>query len=290
MSSVDRALRLLRNYPRVCLFNVTDLPRSRPPLYRGLNRKKKGLSHRGMSQFQAWPPLGQVGQKMPFYLSVPKEPYNTDVASRRSLARISLLELQRMIDLDRIDPREPIDLTTICNTNLYKLDVEHERHYGFQLTDEGCDIFVTPVNIEVQYASEPVIAAVERAGGVITTRFYDLFSVWAKCDPASFFRRGIPIPRAKLPPPDAVPYYANAENRGYLADPEELAAARLWLAQKYGYSLTDCASQSEDMRTLMSLRKDPRQIFLGLNPGDLVSLANEVVLKPRLETEQEQNR
>ncbi|GAA55124.1 39S ribosomal protein L15 mitochondrial [Clonorchis sinensis] len=89
---------------------------------------------------------------------------------------------------------------------------------------------------------------------------------------------------------DAVPYYANAENRGYLADPEELAAARLWLAQKYGYSLTDCASQSEDMRTLMSLRKDPRQIFLGLNPGDLVSLADEVVLKPRLETEQEQNR
>lgn len=59
---------------------------------------------------------------------------------------------------------------------------------------------MTPVNIEVQYASELVIAAVERVGGVITTRYYDLLSVFAKSDPYAFFERGLPIPRGKKPP------------------------------------------------------------------------------------------
>ena len=40
-----------------------------------------------------------------------------------------------MIDTGRIDPSEPIDLTTICNTKLYKLD-PHDREFGVQLTDE----------------------------------------------------------------------------------------------------------------------------------------------------------
>ncbi|CAH8445785.1 unnamed protein product [Dicrocoelium dendriticum] len=203
--SVDNAIRLLRNCPRVSLVNVVDLPRSVPSRYGGLKRKKRGLGHRGMSQFQAWMPLGQLNQKMPFYLSVPKEPYNHNVAFQRPLQRVSLLEIQRMIDLDRINPLEPIDLTTICNTRLHRLDPEHERHYGFHLVDEGIDSFVTPVNIEVQYASEDVIAAVERVGGVITTRFYDLFSVWAKSDPIAFFNRAIPLPKAKLPPPSPEP-------------------------------------------------------------------------------------
>lgn len=62
------------------------------------------------------------------------------------------------------------------------------------------DIFTTPVNIEVQYASEAVIAAIERAGGVITTRYYDLLSVMAKSNPYRFFELGLPIPRGKKPP------------------------------------------------------------------------------------------
>ncbi|VDP90352.1 unnamed protein product, partial [Echinostoma caproni] len=194
---------------------------------------------------------------------------------RRSFARISLLELQRLIDLHRIDPNEPIDLTTICNTGLYFLDVEHNRQYGFQLTEDGVDNFVTPINIEVQHASEPVIAAIERVGGVITTRFYDLFSIWAKKDPLSFFQQGIPIPSCKLPPTDAIPYYTSAESRGYLADPQEIDNARAWLAQKYGYRLITPKINPDHPL------KDPRQIFFGLTPGSLVSLVDKVVLKPK---------
>nr|VZI44146.1 unnamed protein product [Spirometra erinaceieuropaei] len=200
MGGIENALKALRNYPRVSIFNLRDLPYSRPPPYHGLKRKKRGLGHRGVSQYQAYPPLGTQEGRTPFYITVPREPYNQDHFSRHALPRLSLLDLQRMIDLSRVDPTQPIDLTTFCNTGLFRIDVEHERHYGVHLTEEGLDSFVTPVNIEVQYASEEVIAAIERVGGVITTRFYDLLSVLAKSDPYAFFRMGMPIPRGKKPP------------------------------------------------------------------------------------------
>lgn len=54
---------------------------------------------------------------------------------RREYPPLSLLQLQRMIDLGRIDADEPIDLTTLCNTNLYHIEL-HKRHFGVNLTDE----------------------------------------------------------------------------------------------------------------------------------------------------------
>lgn len=50
---------------------------------------------------------------------------------------------------------------------------------------------------------------------------------------------GEAIPRRMLPPPDAIEYYTNAKNRGYLADPQEIAKERVILSQKYGYTLPD---------------------------------------------------
>jgi large subunit ribosomal protein L15 len=65
-----------------------------------------------------------------------------------------------------------------------------EKQFGFQLTDEGLDNFKGKVNIEVQHASEQVIAAIERNGGVITTAFYDPVSLLAMRDPMKFFISG----------------------------------------------------------------------------------------------------
>ena len=39
------------------------------------------------------------------------------------------------------------------------------------------DRFAARVNLEVQWASEQTIAAVERNGGVITTAYFDIFCV-----------------------------------------------------------------------------------------------------------------
>ena len=58
----------------------------------------------------------------------------------------------------------------------------------------------TKVNLEVQWASESVIAQVERLGGTITTAYFDIFSVKALSDPVKFFKGGNPIPRRLTPP------------------------------------------------------------------------------------------
>lgn len=52
------------------------------------------------------------------------------------------------------------------------------------------DHFQTRMNIEVQWASEAVIAAVERNGGTITTAYYDPIALGAACNPMAFFKRG----------------------------------------------------------------------------------------------------
>ena len=53
---------------------------------------------------------------------------------------------------------------------------------------QGADCFASKVNIEVQWASEQTIAAVERHGGVITTAYYDIISVTALCDAEKWFK------------------------------------------------------------------------------------------------------
>jgi len=57
---------------------------------------------------------------------------------RRQYPPFSLHELQRAIDVGRINPDEPIDLTTICNTKLFKLNPK-ENEFGIHLTDEVGD-------------------------------------------------------------------------------------------------------------------------------------------------------
>lgn len=65
-----------------------------------------------------------------------------------------------------------------------------QHHFGVNLTDEGADNFDAKINIEVQWASEIVIAAIERAGGVITTAYYDQHSLQCMVNPKKFFERG----------------------------------------------------------------------------------------------------
>ena len=59
----------------------------------------------------------------------------------RQYLPFSLLQLQRLIDLGRIDTTQPIDLSTICNTKILSVDPYHKQ-YGIQLTDEvACCLF-----------------------------------------------------------------------------------------------------------------------------------------------------
>lgn len=81
-----------------------------------------------------------------------------------------------------------------------------------------------------------------------------------------------------LPGEEMVPYYTDAENRGYLADPEKVQQARLALAQKYGYILPDISK--DELFHMLATRKDVRQIFFGLAPGWVVNMPEKKILKP----------
>lgn len=130
-----------------------------------------------------------------------------------------------MIETNRVDTTKPIDLVSFINTGLYIIKPD-QHQFGVNLTDEGVDTFNAKVNIEVQWASEQVIAAIEKNGGVITTAYYDQHSLQAMMDTKKFFEKGVPIPKRKIPPQDAIEYYTNPENRGYLADPDKISEHR----------------------------------------------------------------
>lgn len=140
------------------------------------------------------------------------------------------------------------------------------------------DNFKAKVHIEVQWASPEAIAAVERNGGSIITAYFDIFSVKALADPVAFFKTGQPIPRRLTPPADAIGYYINPANRGYLADPIKVAEERILLAQKFGYNVP--TMDDPESQVAQQLIKDPRQVFYGLQPGWIVNLPEKRIYKP----------
>nr|CAG4644219.1 EOG090X0BG9 [Lepidurus arcticus] len=277
----EKALDLLRSLPRVALNNLRPNPGAGSSKKRGRGQHggdKHGAGNKGSGQRQNYMRLGYETGNNPFYLRVPYEPtYYKGHHMRREYPPISLLQIQKLIDTGRLNADEPIDLAAICNTKLYFLKPD-QRQYGVQLLDEGADLFRAKINLEVQWATEPVIAAVERNGGVITTAFYDVMSLWALINPLNFFNKGAPIPKRQLPPQDLVSFYSNPQNRGYLADPEEVAQERLILAQKFGYTLPNL--REDPKLNLLLERKDPRQVFHGLEPGWVVNLKDRRVLAP----------
>ncbi|XP_045558142.1 39S ribosomal protein L15, mitochondrial isoform X2 [Salmo salar] len=275
-----KALDILQNLPRITLANLRPEPgtkkaeKKRGRGQHGGNRSGRG--HKGERQRGNRPRLGFEGGQTPFYLAIPKYGYNEGHSRRAQYQPLTLNRLQYLIDLGRIDPTQPIDLTQLVNGRGVTIQPQ-KRDYGVQLVGEGAGIFAAKVNIEVQMASEEAIAAIERNGGIVTTGFYDPRSL-VLCKPVPFFLSGQPIPKRMLPGEDMVPYYTDAANRGYLADPEKIQKARIALAQKYGYVLPDISK--DELFHMLFMRKDPRQIFFGLSPGWVVNMAEKKILKP----------
>ncbi|CAD7692718.1 unnamed protein product [Nyctereutes procyonoides] len=245
-----RALDLLWALPPVSLANLKPNPGSRKPerRQRGRRRGRKcGRGHKGERQRGTRPRLGFEGGQTPFYIRIPKYGFNEGHSFRCQYQPLSLNRLQYLIDLGRVDPTQPIDLTQLVNGRGMTIQ-PLKRDYGAQLVEEGADTFKAKVNIEVQLVSELAIAATEKKCLEIL------------CKPVPFFLRGQPIPKRMLSPEALVPCYTDAKNRGYLADPAKYPKARLELAK--------------------NTRKVPRQIFFGLAPGRVVNMTDKKILKP----------
>uniref|UniRef100_A0A2K5R572 Large ribosomal subunit protein uL15m n=1 Tax=Cebus imitator TaxID=2715852 RepID=A0A2K5R572_CEBIM len=247
----SRALDLLRDLPRVSLANLKPNPSSRKPERRPRGRRrgrKCGRAHKGEIQRGTRPHLGFEGVSI-------------DCSVLLIWVVLILLNLLTQLVNGRGVTIQPL-----------------KRDYGVQLVEEGADTFTAKVNIEVQLASELATATIEKNGGGVTTAFYDPRSLDIVCKPVPFFLRGQPIPKRMLPPEELVPYYTDAKNRGYRADPSKFPEAQLELARKYGYILPDITK--DELFKMLCMRKDPSQIFFGLAPGWMVNMADKKILKP----------
>jgi len=276
----EKALQYLREVPRLSRYNIKGLPKVPGVVHRP--NKKRGRGQQGFDQ--GWSkgskqklyfgPLGYESGSTPIQTKTSFErSYNYGLRFQRQFPPVSLAQLQLLVDTGRLDPSQPIDMANLCGTKALFIEPD-KNHFGFNLTSEGMDNFKAKLNLEVQWADEQAIATVEKNGGRITTAYYDLNSVIALSNPLKFFSTGAPIPRRLTPPADLMEYYITAANRGYLADPEEVAKHRHSLAQKYGYTLP-AISSSEEMAT-----KSHRQVFYGLQPGWIVNLADNLIYKP----------
>lgn len=276
MDPVKKSLKLLKYLPR---FNEKNLLRNpfeaKPKRMAGPRRIRWPV--KSNEERQRWHPIGYEQGRCPWYLRVPAEKYYKNFDARRQYPPFSLLQLQMCIDLKLINTNEPIDLATLCNTNHFDITTT-DNHYGVHLTSDGIDNFCSCINIEVQYAREPVIAAIERSGGQITTAFFDIKSVAALSDPYKYFKTGEPIPKRLLPPPNAIDYYTDPKNRGYLADPGEIEKEKMLLAQKYGYELPEITEPAK--MEMLKIRKHKRQVFFGLEAGYVVNLKDREILEP----------
>lgn len=277
-SIANQSIRLLRHLPRMTDKNLVKGPygRYKEPLRRGA-RRLRWRPNKSNEERQRWHPLGFEQGRTGWYLRVPAERYYKEFDARRQYPPYSLLHLQMLVDMNLINPDEPIDVATLCNANHFELDPS-SNHFGVHLTDDGIDNFEACVNIEVQYAREPVIAAIERAGGRITTAFFDIKSISALANPFKFFELGEPIPKRLLPPRNAIDYYTDPKNRGYLADPAAIEHERVMLAQKYGYEIPEITDAKK--KEMLNIRKDIRQVFFGLQPGYVVNLKDKEILEP----------
>jgi large subunit ribosomal protein L15 len=277
MGSREKAFQFLREVPRLSESNIGKLPGTRTPKKRGYGQSGKergwGASARQKMYFG---PLGYESGATPIQRKVPFErSYNYGRHSVKQFPEISLENLQLAIDTKRIDTSKPIDLAAISCSGVFPINPE-KNQFGYNLTSQGMDIFKSKVNIEVQWADEQTIAAVERAGGKITVAYYDLHSVAALAFPLRFLKSGQPIPRRLTPPGNLLEKYCDPASRGYLAHPDLVHQERQVLAQKYGYE----APVYDENDELFKKTKDPRQIFFGLEPGWLISLQDQTIFKP----------
>lgn len=105
---------------------------------------------------------GFEGGQMPLYMRLPKRGFNNIFAN--DFAEVNLGRLQKAIDNKKLDAKEKITEET-----LRKAGLAHRSRDGIRLLGKG--ELKAKLNIEVAGASKSAIAAVEKAGGSVTTTF-----------------------------------------------------------------------------------------------------------------------
>ena len=143
------------------------------------------------------------------------------------LKPLNLFKVQDWVDQGRLDPSKPITIKELqksrCITNVKD---------GVKLLAKGSEELKAPLNVVISRASAKAIAAIEAAGGSVTTRYYTAFAIrrimQEKMDPINSLQSQIKAGEEtlgksfdnRLPDPTSrknIEYYRDPAHRGYLS-------------------------------------------------------------------------
>ncbi|KAJ9239190.1 hypothetical protein DTO169E5_4480 [Paecilomyces variotii] len=126
--------------------------------------KTSGRGHKGQGQ-HGKVPAGFNGGQTPEIIVHGERGFQNIFSIE--LAPVNLERIQEWIDQGRIDPTRPITVRELAQSRCI-----HQTKDGVKLLASGASSLKQPINIVVSRASASAIAAVEAAGGTLTTRFY----------------------------------------------------------------------------------------------------------------------
>ncbi|KAI9827738.1 MAG: YmL10 [Thelocarpon impressellum] len=191
--------------------------------------KTSGRGHKGQKQ-HGKVPRGFQGGQTPQEVVQGKRGF--DNVFTVEMSPVNLDRLQSWVRQGRLDSGKTIGMKELAESRCIhgvrrdgvKLlaRVRSSLSQEDMLTVKGASELTTPLNILVARASAAAIAAVEAAGGTVTTRYYTPFAVRrvllgeapaGPTDEADKFRYRLPDPVARKD----IEYYRDARHRGYLA-------------------------------------------------------------------------
>ncbi|KJE93911.1 50S ribosomal protein L15 [Capsaspora owczarzaki ATCC 30864] len=212
----------LASLPRITLTSLKPIAgtnKERKRIGRGPGSgfgKNGGTGDAGQNKKEGHSRPGFEGGAMPFYRKVPKQ--------SPVLAEVNIHQISKLIQTGFIKPSEPITIKTLHDVGLVK-----DFQNGVKLLATGAASLRSPIEIAVTRASEAAVASIERAGGKVTTVFYNQRGLRGLVHPERF---------EPTPPPSGFPvknkhiqYYKNAQHRGQYAPALQLAQARRSIAK-----------------------------------------------------------
>ena len=103
---------------------------------------------------------GFEGGQMPLHMRMPKRGFNN--MFRKDFAEVNLWRLEQAIEAGRLDASQPMDATVLIAAGVIRRKLD-----GIRLLGHG--ELKSKINITVYGATPSAIAAVEAAGGSVTT-------------------------------------------------------------------------------------------------------------------------
>ncbi|SAM04301.1 hypothetical protein [Absidia glauca] len=116
------------------------------------------------------------GGQIPLVKRLPKRGFYN--IHGKEYQELNLDRLQHWINTGRIDATQPITMKHLLDSRCI-----HKIEDGVKILSAGAETFTTPITIEVSRASQKAIEAIEKAGGKITTRYYNALALRATVHP-----------------------------------------------------------------------------------------------------------